>query len=80
MAALPFLFPRFRCFGSVHRQTPLDRKSQAMAARGLTKARSKRSEGNSPSGAVHRAAYLYSVGSEDPNHDAIIRIDGEVPG
>ena len=38
------------------------------------------SEGNSPSGAVLRAAYLYSVGSEGPNHDAIIRIGGEVPG
>jgi hypothetical protein len=38
------------------------------------------SEGNSPGGTVHRAAYLYSVGSWNPNHDAIIRIGGEVPG
>ena len=29
---------------------------------------------------IDRAAYLYSAGSMDRNHDAIIRIGGEVPG
>ena len=39
-----------------------------------------RSEGSSPFSADHRAAYLYSVGPRDPNHDAVIRIGGEAPG
>ena len=27
-----------------------------------------------------RAAHLYAVGSFDPDHDAVMRIDGEAPG
>src|SRR5437764_15280825 len=38
-----------------------------------------RSEGSSPQGADHRATYLYSADPEDPDHDAVIRIGGEVP-
>src|SRR3712207_3785388 len=39
-----------------------------------------RSEGSPPTGAVPRAASLYPVGPEDPNHDAAMRISGEAPG
>src|SRR4051794_41941865 len=38
-----------------------------------------RSEGSSPTGADHRATYLYSADPEDPDHDAVIRIGGEAP-
>jgi hypothetical protein len=37
------------------------------------------SEGSSP-GAYFRTADLYSVGSFDPDHDAVMRIGGEAPG
>src|SRR6059058_5639057 len=37
--------------------------------------------GARPLGAKHRAATLYSVGSVlDPDHEAVIRFDGEAPG
>src|SRR3982751_6943508 len=36
-----------------------------------------RSEGSSPTGADHRATYLYSADPEDPDHDAVMRIGGE---
>lgn len=39
-----------------------------------------RPEGSPPLGAKHRAATLYSVGSVlDPDHEAVIRFDGEAP-
>src|SRR3954471_7951735 len=38
-----------------------------------------RSEGSSPTGADHRATYLYSADPEDPDHDAVMRIGGEAP-
>jgi len=38
------------------------------------------SEGSLPLGAHLRATDLYSVGSFDPDHDAVMRISGEAPG
>ena len=37
------------------------------------------SEGSSPGAHLH-ATDLYTVGSFDPDHDAVIRIGGEAPG
>jgi hypothetical protein len=36
--------------------------------------------GACPSGADHRAATLYSVGPQGPDHDAVMRIGGELLG
>src|SRR5215472_14515857 len=38
------------------------------------------SEGNSPSGTDLRVTDLYTAGSWDPDHDAVMRIGGEAPG
>ena len=38
------------------------------------------SEGSSPVGHVFVATDLYTVGSFDPDHDAVMRIGGEAPG
>ena len=38
------------------------------------------SEGSSPVGHIFVATDLYTVGSFDPDHDAVMRIGGEAPG
>ena len=38
------------------------------------------SEGSSPLGTDLRVTDLYTVGSFDPDHDAVMRIGGEAPG
>src|SRR5271169_4584091 len=38
------------------------------------------SEGSSPVGHIFVATDLYTVGSFDPDHDAVMRISGEAPG
>ena len=44
------------------------------------KSRGNDPRGARPLGAKHRAATLYSVGSVlDPDHEAVIRFDGEAP-